>query len=106
MKKSLLTLFASTLVTVGCASQPPAKQVTPGEVAAAISAAEHSAAQAAAVGAEWRDTGKLIKEAKATEKEQDYAKALKLANKADQQGQLAVAQHDHEEAYFKKHPGL
>ncbi len=105
MKKSLLTLFASTLVAVGCASQPPAKEATASQAAATISAAEHSTAQAAAVGYEWRDTGKLIKEAKAAEKTEDYAQAIKLAEKADQQGQVAVAQHAHEVEYYQKTHG-
>lgn len=103
MKKSLLTLLASTVVAVGCASQPAAKPVTSSEVTAAINAAQASAAQAAKVQNEWRDTGKLIKKAEAAEKAGDYAKALKLADKANQQGQEAAAQHARELHYVEHH---
>lgn len=105
MKKSLLTLALSTLLAAGCASQPAAKQVTSSEAAAAIEAAQASAAQAAKVHYEWRDTGKLIKEAKAAAADKDYAQAVKLANKANRQGQAAVAQHAHEVAYYDKTHG-
>lgn len=105
MKKPLLTLFASALLAAGCASQPAAPAATAEQAAAAIAAAQKSADQAAAVDNEWRDTGKLIKEAKEAEQAKDYAKAVKLADKADQQGQVAVAQHAHEVEYFKKTHG-
>jgi hypothetical protein len=105
MKKPLLILAASALFAVGCASQPPATQATSeaatGEQAtAAIAAAKQSVGQAAAVDYEWRDSGKLIKEAEAAAKDKDYAQAVKLADEANQQGQVAVAQHAHETAYF------
>jgi hypothetical protein len=44
------------------------------------------------VGGEWRDTGKMIKEAEDLMKSGEYEKALKLATKAKHQGELGYAQ--------------
>jgi rhodanese-related sulfurtransferase len=52
----------------------------------AIDKAETSRQHAASVGGEWRDTGKMIKKAKAALKEKQFDKAIKLAKKADRQG--------------------
>ncbi len=102
MQKPLIALAAAALFTVGCATKPAAPAVSADEAAAAIAAAEKSAAAANAVGYEWRDTDKLIEEAKKAAADKDYAAAAKLANKADKQGQLAVTQHaDQLEAYKK-----
>lgn len=47
---------------------------------------------AKAAGYEWRDSRKILKQAEEAEKAGDHEKALKLANKAKQQGIIAVAQ--------------
>ena len=57
-----------------------------------IAAAEHAQKKAASVDGEWRDTGKLIKQAKAAQAEGNYAQAVKLANKAERQGELGYEQ--------------
>ena len=54
--------------------------------------AKAAIAAAAAVNYEWRDSGKILKEADKIAKAGDYAKAVILANKAKRQGELAVAQ--------------
>lgn len=62
---------------------------------AAITVAKAEAKAAGKLGFEWRDTGKMIKEAEAALKAGDSAKALKLANKARMQGILGQRQaHD------------
>lgn len=48
--------------------------------------------KAKAAGYEWRDSRKILKQAEKAEKAGDHEKALKLANKAKQQGIIAVAQ--------------
>lgn len=58
----------------------------------AIAAAEKAQKKAASVDGEWRDTGKIIKKAKAAQSEQNYAQAVKLANKAARQGGLGYEQ--------------
>ncbi|MFK5987032.1 MAG: rhodanese-like domain-containing protein [Pseudomonadota bacterium] len=64
----------------------------------AIADAEVSRQHAASVDGEWRDTGKLIKKAKAAMKKGNLEKALKLANFAKRQGehgyQQAVSQQE------------
>jgi hypothetical protein len=58
----------------------------------AIAAAESARKKAAAVGGEWRDTAKFIKEAQDLAKAGDFAAAIKLADKARRQGELGYAQ--------------
>lgn len=80
-------------LAVGCASTPDesteSSQVT---AAQAISAAKEENAKARKMGAEWRDTGKLIKKAEAAMKAGDEAKAIKLADKARFQAVTAQKQ--------------
>ncbi|MGB0721106.1 MAG: SoxXA-binding protein [Gammaproteobacteria bacterium] len=59
---------------------------------AACKAADESRAKAASVGGEWRDTGKLIKEGAEAAKGGDFAKAVKLCDKAALQGQRGYEQ--------------
>ena len=66
---------------------------------AAIAAAEMETKHAAELKYEWRDTGKLIKQAKEAMDKKDYAAAQKLANKAARQSTLAIQQyHDQKNA--------
>lgn len=58
----------------------------------AIASAEDARKKAASVGGEWRDTGKFLKQAEATAKEGEYAKAMELAEKAKKQGELGYEQ--------------
>ncbi len=62
------------------------------EFKATVEKADASRKKAASVGGEWRDTGKMIKQAKAAAKKGDYEKALKLANTAYRQGELGYQQ--------------
>jgi len=63
------------------------------DATAAIAAAEQARKAADAVGYEWRDTAKLIKQAKRAATKKDFTQAIKLANKAKKQGDDAVAQY-------------
>ena len=84
----LVTVLAG--VIVGCAGiteQEPA-----GSAADAIAAAKAANAKAKKENYEWRDTGKLIKQAEKAMKAGDDAKAIKLANKAKRQAENAVKQ--------------
>ncbi len=58
----------------------------------AIADAKAANAEVAALGFEWRDTGKIIKEAEAALAAGDYDKALELANKALAQAETAQRQ--------------
>ncbi|WP_232020247.1 LysM peptidoglycan-binding domain-containing protein [Sulfuriflexus mobilis] len=84
-------------VAVGCASTqqeepaaaPAAKDTT---CQAELAAAEAARKKAASIGGEWRDTGKIIKKAKAALKAGDASKCVKLANQARRQAELGYAQ--------------
>ncbi|OOZ42371.1 hypothetical protein BOW53_00015 [Solemya pervernicosa gill symbiont] len=60
--------------------------------AEAIEAAKAAAKKAASVKGEWRDTGKIIKGAVKAAEAGDEAKAIKLAHKAQLQGELGYIQ--------------
>ena len=67
------------------------------EVEKAIAAAEDARKKAASVGGEWRDTGKLIKNAQELAAEGKLDEALKIAAKAENQGKRG-----HEQALAQK----
>ena len=58
----------------------------------AIHRAETARRAAAGAGAEWLETGKLIEKARQAADDGDFEQAEALAEKARQQGELAVAQ--------------
>lgn len=92
-------------VFAGCATtEEPATETTSDAQAAAeaaIAEAKKVTSEAAALGYEWRDTGKLIKQAEAALKDGDYAKAESLANQATAQSQEAIDQYYLQQAKFK-----
>lgn len=62
----------------------------------AIADAEAARKKAASVDGEWRDTGKMIKQAEEAGAAGDFAKGIKLANEAQKQGELGYDQAMHE----------
>ena len=66
----------------------------------AIAAAEQARQQAAAVGYEWRDTAKMIKQAKSLAAKGKTEEALKLARMAEEQGKDALAQYRREHSRY------
>jgi hypothetical protein len=58
----------------------------------AIAAAEAARKKASSVRGEWRDTGKLIKEAQELANSGDFAGAVALANRAKRQGEMGYEQ--------------
>jgi archaellum component FlaG (FlaF/FlaG flagellin family) len=70
----------------------------------AIEAAEKAQQQAASVGYEWRDTAKILNDAKKLAAEGKSAEAVKLARVAEEQGKDAYAQyHAEQERYRQNH---
>ncbi len=65
---------------------------TRAEAEEAIAAADAARKKAASVGGEWRDTGKMIKEASSLLDTREYTKAISIANKAQKQGELGYQQ--------------
>lgn len=106
MKTNLFAkpLFIMLLVlglAAGCASTP--EDTAPDQATAeqAIADAKSANAQAKKMGAEWRDTGKIIADAEAALAAGDYAKAIELANEAQRQAENAIAQAKAEEAKLR-----
>ena len=90
MKKIAMLAAAATLMLGACATAPT---VSKDDAMAAISAAKTEQGKAKKVNHEWRDTGKIIKKAEEAMKKEDYATAVKLANKAKTQGMNAQQQY-------------
>lgn len=90
-----LTLAAATLIVSGCAASGGSMADADADgAAAAIAAAEAANKTAIAAGAEWRDTGKMIKHAQEAAKKGEFAAAVKAAKKAQRQAENAVKQAD------------
>ena len=89
--KTLLLAATAALFLHACANTPPAPTAEDAE--AAIRTAEQKTRQASDVNYEWRDTGKLITQAREALKKGDIASALKLANKASRQSDNALKQY-------------
>ncbi len=90
--KKFLTLIAGATLLGACATQPKALAPTEENAAKSIAAAETANKKAAAAGFEWRDTGKMLKQAKEAAAKKDYAKAIELAQRAERQGENALNQ--------------
>ena len=58
----------------------------------AAASAKAAISKAKAANFEWRDSGKILKAAAKAAKSGNYNKAVKMANKAKRQGDLALAQ--------------
>ncbi len=88
--KSLLGLLLIGLLTVGCAAT---STKTAEDYSQALADAKTAISKAKSVNYEWRDTGKILKQAEVAAKASDYDKAVKLAGKAKRQGELAYLQY-------------
>ena len=84
----LMTLALATAITALLAT--PVMASSDFDKAKTAAVAEIDKAKAANY--EWRDSRKILKKAEAAEKAGDHDTAMKLANKAKQQGIVAVAQ--------------
>ena len=89
MSRTILKLSTATLL-IALASASSAADKAIFDVAYA--AADEARKGAAAVKFEWRDTRKMLKNAKALAGKGDYAKAVALANKAKAQGEAGQRQ--------------
>ena len=89
MKKIAILAMTAALSLAACAAGP---KHSAQDATRAITAAEHELARAAKVDYAWRDTGKMIKKAKAAAKKGEYDKAVKMANEAKMQSTIALRQ--------------
>ena len=91
--KKIIQLAAVAVMTISlfaCASGPTH---TLAQAEKAISTASSANAAVKKVNNEWRDTGKLIKDATKAKDKGDYDVAVNLANKAKNQANNAMAQY-------------
>lgn len=101
--KLLSTVVLSLWLVNGCAdkgsmySTASASKATP-EAVAAITAANKAIKAARANKWIWRDTEKFAEQAQAAADKGDNKTAIKLANKAKGQAELAIKQYEHEKA--------
>jgi nucleoid-associated protein YgaU len=99
--KQLVPAVLALGLIAGCASTPPATTSDQdAEVTQAIDSAKAAIAKAKSLDWIWRDTEKFLKQAEeeAASPEGDKAQAIKLANKARNQAELAVNQYYLEKA--------
>jgi len=89
MNKFVPFFIAAALVLSACGA--PQKH-TNNDASAAIAAAEAANKKAKKAEFEWRDTGKIIKKAKAAAKDGEFDEAVKQANKAKKQAEMALQQ--------------
>ena len=93
MKKIAMLAAAATLLLGACATATT-PSMTKDDAMAAIEMAKQETAKAEKVNYAWRDTGKIIKQAEEAMKKEDYATAVKLANKAKNQSSNALMQYE------------
>jgi len=97
--KRTLTLASAAILSIALITGCGGKNVKSGnssDAAGAIAAAQNSVKKMNALGWKWRDTAKFLKKAKAAKKKGDNGKAVKLANKAKAQAELAIQQYHYE----------
>lgn len=101
MKKLAILLAVSTLMLGGCAWFGASSEsstvglnaaVTKDSVEAAIASAEAAMKKTDSLGSGWRDTEKMIKEAKAALEKGELSSALKLAKTAQEEAKLGEQQ--------------
>jgi len=86
--KTLTAITLAGLLTVSLSATAANKN----DYTKAAADAKASIKKAADANYEWRDSGDMLKKADEAAKKGDYDTAIKLANKAKEQGDLAVAQ--------------
>jgi hypothetical protein len=91
-KSILIPSLLAWVIGAGLVNTSMADEVSAEKVKNLIAAADDARKQAASVGGEWRDTGKMIKKAKALLEKGDFVTAAKLANQATKQGHLGYEQ--------------
>lgn len=99
--KKIVTLAAIAAFTLAACASGPVH--TKNDAAGAIGAAEHETSRAKKKNYEWRDTGKIIKKAKAAMKKGEFDTAVKLANKAKKQSTMALMQYEDQKDAASKH---
>ena len=96
--KPLFIVMLALGLVAGCATDGGSSDSADYTAEQAIANAKSANAKAKKMGAEWRDTGKIIKSAEAAMTAGDEEKAKKLAGKAQRQAEFAMKQAKSEDA--------
>lgn len=92
MHKTLKTLAVAITLTIASGAYLGPANAAGMNAEMAIAAAKDARKQAASVGGEWRDTGKMIKKAEALLAEGKTEEAAKMAEAAEAQAMLGYMQ--------------
>lgn len=92
MQYTIKTLLFAAILTLASASYLGPATAAGMDAEKAIAAAKDARKQAASVGGEWRDIGKMIKKAEKLLKEGKTEEAAKMAEAAEAQGMLGYIQ--------------
>lgn len=92
MQKTIKTLLVTAMLTISSAVYFAPAYASAMDAEGAISDAKEAQKQAASVGGEWRDTGKMIKQAEALLAEGKTEEATAMALAAEAQGMLGYIQ--------------
>jgi len=84
MRIKMMLILLTFVLSTGVSASDVNKDIS-SDVKSAINAAKAAQKEAASLGFEWRDTGKIIKKAEAAAKNGKNQKAIELANKITQQ---------------------
>jgi len=108
--KHLAIVLLTLSMAIGCASQqkqdtPPAS-AGPSASSVAIANAKAAMKKASSLGYLWRDTGKILKKAEAAAAKGDEDAAVKLANEARTQAEMAVKQYYLEQGMDRSLPSV
>ena len=91
--KTIIKLVVASALALSLAACNSAPTKTLSEADIAIKAATIANKKAKKLYVEWRDTGKILKQAKTAKSKKNYGSAVVLANKAEKQAINAVAQY-------------
>ena len=89
--------IAASLLALASGQSVPVLASDQAAFEVAYKSGQASRKAAAAVGHEWRDTKKMLREAKDLAEKGEFEKAIALADRAKRQGELGVIQAEHEE---------
>jgi starvation-inducible outer membrane lipoprotein len=92
--KTIIKLAAACTLALSLAACESAPTKTLDEANMAIKSAMAANGKAKKMYVEWRDTGKVLKEARAAKGKGKFDEAVKLAGKAERQAINAVKQHE------------
>ena len=95
------SVVAAALVVGAWGSAPLARAGDEATFKTAYVAAAAAYKAAAQAGFEWRDTKKMLRQARKLAKKGEYAKAVELANRARRQGELGLIQAEEQQSAWK-----